>query len=109
MRRSVASPTRASAGTFVRNSSTEIARAVLVGTRVPAFGAARSASSLPNLPRRALTMYRLSICILATFLLPALGDAQKEPPARHDTAFASMQERGRLAMGVDQYTSTHHF
>ncbi|HEX5829864.1 MAG TPA: hypothetical protein VFY16_02710 [Gemmatimonadaceae bacterium] len=32
--------------------------------------------------------------------------------ARHassDTAFAVLQARGRLAMGVDQYTSTHHF
>lgn len=27
----------------------------------------------------------------------------------HDSAFAAMQARGRTAMGVDQYTSTHHF
>jgi hypothetical protein len=26
-----------------------------------------------------------------------------------DSAFGAMQERGRQAMGVDQYTSTHHF
>ena len=26
-----------------------------------------------------------------------------------DTAFAAMQQRGQRAMGVDQYTSTHHF
>ena len=26
-----------------------------------------------------------------------------------DSAFAAMQERGKQAMGVDQYTSTHHF
>jgi hypothetical protein len=26
-----------------------------------------------------------------------------------DTAFAAMQQRGKQAMGVDQYTSTHHF
>jgi hypothetical protein len=26
-----------------------------------------------------------------------------------DTAFAAMQQRGKTAMGVDQYTSTHHF
>lgn len=26
-----------------------------------------------------------------------------------DTAFAAMQQRGKLAMGVDQYTSTHQF
>ena len=29
--------------------------------------------------------------------------------ARADTAFAALQERGRAAMGVDQYTSTHRF
>lgn len=27
----------------------------------------------------------------------------------HDSAFAAMQERGKSAMGVDQYVSTHHF
>lgn len=27
----------------------------------------------------------------------------------HDTAFAAMQERGRMVMGVDQSTSTHRF
>lgn len=26
-----------------------------------------------------------------------------------DTAFTQMQERGKMAMGVDQYTSSHHF
>lgn len=29
--------------------------------------------------------------------------------ASHDSAFAAMQERGRVVMGVDQYTSIHHF
>ena len=54
--------------------------------------------------------------ILTTFLISlsasALG-AQAKPPshdhAKQDSAFAAMQERGRQAMGVDQYTSTHHF
>lgn len=27
----------------------------------------------------------------------------------HDTSYAAMQERGRSAMGVDQYTSAHRF
>ena len=54
-------------------------------------------------------MYRFSLSLLAMLLVPIALRAQKEPPARHDTAFASMQERGRMAMGVDQYTSTHHF
>lgn len=34
------------------------------------------------------------------------------PGMTHDTsaaAFAALQERGKQAMGVDQYTSTHHF
>ena len=54
-------------------------------------------------------MYRVSISLLAMLLLPIVLHGQKAPPVRHDTAFASMQERGRMAMGVDQYTSTHHF
>ena len=29
--------------------------------------------------------------------------------ASHDSAYAAMQERGRVVMGVDQYTSTHRF
>ncbi|MDQ3136845.1 MAG: hypothetical protein M3Q93_04590 [Gemmatimonadota bacterium] len=29
--------------------------------------------------------------------------------AAHDTAFAGVQSRGQVAMGVDQYTSTHAF
>lgn len=54
-------------------------------------------------------MYRLSLSVLAMLLLPIALQGQKQPPAHHDTAFAAMQERGRTAMGVDQYTSTHHF
>ena len=54
-------------------------------------------------------MYRLSGSIIAMLLLPIAVQGQKEPPVRRDTAFTSMQERGRTAMGVDQYTSTHHF
>ena len=54
-------------------------------------------------------MYRFSISILAMLLLPITLRGQQAPPAKHDSAFAAMQERGRMAMGVDQYTSTHHF
>lgn len=32
-----------------------------------------------------------------------------EPGSADETAFAELQERGREAMGVDQYTSTHVF
>lgn len=54
-------------------------------------------------------MYRFFVRFAAMLFLPIAVRAQKEPPARHDSAFAAMQERGRAAMGVDQYTSTHHF
>jgi len=54
-------------------------------------------------------MYRFWINVLAMLLLPIALHGQKSPPTSHDTAFHSMQERGRTAMGVDQYTSTHHF
>ena len=45
---------------------------------------------------------------VALSLLSSSLFAQK-PHAAHDSAFAAMQERGKAAMGVDQYTSTHHF
>ncbi|HET7457194.1 MAG TPA: hypothetical protein VFJ74_06045 [Gemmatimonadaceae bacterium] len=32
-----------------------------------------------------------------------------DQPARGDSAFAAVQERGRAVMGVDQYTSAHVF
>lgn len=39
--------------------------------------------------------------------------AQRTEPhsdtSAHDTAFAAMQQRGRMVMGVDQYTSMHRF
>jgi hypothetical protein len=54
-------------------------------------------------------MYRFSISILAMLLLPITLPGQKAPPVKHDSAYTAMQERGRTAMGVDQYTSTHHF
>jgi len=41
--------------------------------------------------------------------LHAQSMGHKHDSARHDTAFAALQERGKQAMGVDQYTSTHHF
>jgi hypothetical protein len=31
------------------------------------------------------------------------------PPASGDSGFAAMQQRGRMVMGVDQYTSSHVF
>jgi len=54
-------------------------------------------------------MYRFFVTLIAMLLLPIALRGQKAPPSQHDSAFAAMQERGRMAMGVDQYTSTHHF
>jgi hypothetical protein len=42
----------------------------------------------------------------------ALLACSRGVPARHDasdSSFAAMQERGKMAMGVDQYTSAHRF
>lgn len=57
----------------------------------------------------------LLIITVASAAAPAGLTAQHDHDhARHDTvpadtAFAALQERGREAMGVDQYTSTHRF
>src|SRR5690242_14911899 len=51
--------------------------------------------------------------VLMLSVIAATVGAQAKPSshdhAQHDSAFAAMQERGKRAMGVDQYTSTHHF
>jgi hypothetical protein len=41
--------------------------------------------------------------------ITAMGCSKASNVPQADTAFANLQERGRMAMGVDQYTSTHHF
>jgi hypothetical protein len=55
---------------------------------------------------------RLVPLLLLSVIAAPVG-AQAKPSShdhpQHDSAFAAMQERGRRAMGVDQYTSTHHF
>jgi hypothetical protein len=40
-------------------------------------------------------------------MMKSAGDSMAG--ATRDTAFAALQQRGKQAMGVDQYTSTHHF
>jgi hypothetical protein len=55
---------------------------------------------------------RLIIVVGSCFCASTLGAQipnHKHDSAKHDTAFAAMQERGRIAMGVDQYTSIHRF
>ena len=63
-------------------------------------------------------MIRLLLPVMLLALRPALlaaqsaadhGHAGHGAPAAADTAFDSMQRRGRMAMGVDQYTSVHRF
>jgi hypothetical protein len=57
------------------------------------------------------------VLALAAAAIPAALPAQHEHAAHHpahaaapaDSGFAALQERGRAAMGVDQYTSTHRF
>ena len=44
-------------------------------------------------------------CALLAGLVPAVA----APQAAHDSAHRAMQERGAHVMGVDQYTSVHHF
>src|SRR5437762_12166484 len=54
----------------------------------------------------------LASAVIFCFVGSALGTqatGRTREIAAHDSAFRAMQERGKAAMGVDQYTSTHHF
>ncbi len=53
----------------------------------------------------------ISMAVLALILIPVSLRAQRDSisPATPDSAFAALQARGLLAMGVDQYTSSHVF
>ena len=53
-----------------------------------------------------LSTVALALCITAA-TLPAQAAGKTKP--KTDTGFKAMQERGKKAMGVDQYTSTHKF
>jgi hypothetical protein len=55
---------------------------------------------------------RHHVILMGLALIGAAGcrrDAASTERQPADTAFAAMQDRGKMAMGVDQYTSTHHF
>jgi hypothetical protein len=56
-------------------------------------------------------MQASGIAIIVSSLIVAACSADSRAAANGeaDTAFASMQARGQMAMGVDQYTSSHHF
>jgi len=52
----------------------------------------------------------MRLCVITFALTIGVGSTLfGQSPAKPDTAFASMQQRGKQAMGVDQYTSTHKF
>jgi hypothetical protein len=56
---------------------------------------------------------RLRIMLLATALAAGACSRAAAPSSEHqsstDSSFAAMQNRGKMAMGVDQNTSTHSF
>jgi hypothetical protein len=62
--------------------------------------------SLPSETVRALVGVKAAVMGVALLLVSACGGNGK---VDDDSAFAAVQERGRTAMGVDQYTSTHVF
>jgi hypothetical protein len=64
---------------------------------------ARRLSALVVLQFAALVPLRAQECNMDS--MPKVHDTT----AGHDSAYHAMQARGARAMGVDQYTSTHHF
>src|SRR3954447_20305583 len=55
------------------------------------------------------TLLRL-LAVLTATAHPAFAQSDHHHAhAMSDTGFAAMQARGKVAMGVDQYTSEHHF
>jgi hypothetical protein len=50
----------------------------------------------------------VALCAVASTAVVRSAEAQT-PTSPADTGFAAMQSRGKAAMGVDQYTSTHIF
>lgn len=58
--------------------------------------------------RRAFTLL-LTLTLPGSVLHAQTTDHHHDSTAKKDTAFVALQERGKRAMGVDQYTSTHRF
>jgi hypothetical protein len=52
------------------------------------------------------TMPTMGWLMAAALAAPCLALTGQTPP---DTGYAAVQRRGRMVMGVDQYTSTHRF
>ena len=51
----------------------------------------------------------MRIVSIACAVLIGCSPAAQDSAASSDTSFAALQERGAVAMGVDQYTSSHVF
>ena len=55
-------------------------------------------------------MLNKSIIPASILLIASLSGCSRTPPdGLPDSSFAALQNRGGMAMGVDQYTSTHEF
>lgn len=59
--------------------------------------------------RTASILALLAASLSAAPALSAQGHGHGHAGAHADSSFAALQERGKAAMGVDQYTSTHLF
>ena len=59
---------------------------------------------------RSMRMIHVAIVLALPFVAAVgQGSAGGKPAKKPDTSFAALQDRGKKAMGVDQYTSTHKF
>jgi hypothetical protein len=63
---------------------------------------------LPDTHMRLAAAATVGLLLLSSSSFAQSGTSRAKRPA-NDSAFASMQERGKKAMGVDQYSSTHKF
>lgn len=102
-------------GTGTRNSSTEVEtfqEAVPeTFTRLLLFFAASGDSFRENYNQPSEPDMRaiLLVALITTPLAAQSTDHADHSKHHPDTAFAALQERGKSAMGVDQYSSTHRF
>src|SRR6476660_6036719 len=63
-----------------------------------------------SMTSRSMRMIHLAIVLALPFATAVgQGSASGKPAQKPDTSFAALQDRGKKAMGVDQYTSTHKF
>ena len=68
-----------------------------------------SSFDIPRVPPRAVQSVVTVLLVLAPSLLAGQTTSGQGPDTARDSSFARLQRRGKVAMGVDQYTSTHRF